>query len=300
MKLLASLATSAALALGLCTAPTNAESEKPPPQVSTTALKGPLHLLQGRGGNVVASVGEDGILLVDDDYAEYASAYREALDKLGQSGTEPRIVLNTHWHWDHTGSNGYWGERGSLLMAHENVRRRMSTPQDMTAFDRVVEASPPEALPVVTYRDSLVIHFNGDDVEVQHYANAHTDGDSVVYYAGENVVHMGDLYFKDRFPFVDLDSGGNVFGYIAALEAVLARVDGDTVIVPGHGSLADRADLKGYIDMLTQTSTSVKTALEGGASVDEIVEKGLGSEWESYGGGFINEKSWIRFIAGSI
>jgi glyoxylase-like metal-dependent hydrolase (beta-lactamase superfamily II) len=298
MKTLASLVTTAALALLLHAAPTPADSEKP--QVSTTALKGPLHMLQGRGGNVVASVGQDGILLVDDDYAEYAPAYREALDALGKSGTEPRIVLNTHWHGDHTGSNGFWGQRGALLMAHDNVRRRMSTRQEMKAFDRVVEPSPPEALPVVTYGDSLVVHFNGDDVEVQHYANAHTDGDSVVYYARENVVHMGDLYFKDRFPFVDLHSGGNVFGYIAAVEAVLARVDEDTVIVPGHGSLANRADLKGYLDMLTRTSTSVKAALEGGASADEIIEKGLGAEWESYGSGFINEESWIRFIAGSI
>ena len=298
MKSLTSLMTSAGLVLLLCAPPAVADAEKP--QVTTAALKGPLHLLQGRGGNVVASVGEDGILLVDDDFAEYAPAYREALDALGKSGTEPRLVLNTHWHWDHTGSNGFWGERGALLMAHDNVRRRMSTRQEMKAFDRVVEPSPPQALPVVTYGDSLTVHFNGDDVEVQNYANAHTDGDSVVYYTRENVVHMGDLFFKDRFPFVDIHSGGNVFGYIAAVEAVLARVDDSTVIVPGHGSVSNRADLERYHGMLVRTSGSVKSALDAGASTDQVIEKGLGDEWKSWGSGFIDEASWIRFIAGSL
>jgi len=293
-----SLIIYAGLALILCGPLVSAETDSP--TVTVTALKGPLHLLRGRGGNVVASVGKDGILLVDDDYAEYASAYREALDTLAQAGQEPRFVLNTHWHFDHTGNNGYWAERGAVLMAHENVRQRMAAGQEMKAVGRVVEPSPPQALPVVTFSDSLMVHFNGEDVEVLHYANGHTDGDSAVFYTSQNVVHMGDLFFKDAFPFVDIGSGGNVFGYIAAVKAILARVDDDTLIVPGHGSLATRADLQRYHQMLTTTSAAVKTALAGGASVESVIEAGLGSQWQSWGAGFIDEANWVRFIAGSL
>ncbi len=163
----------------------------------------------------------------------------------------------------------------------------------------MVEPSPAGALPVVTFGDSLALHFNGDDLEVQHYAAGHTDGDSVVYFTAENVVHMGDLFFKDRFPFVDIGSGGSVPGYIAAVQAVLERVDGSTVIVPGHGSLASRADLESYLNMLQITSAAVSEKLAAGESVEAIAEAGLGDAWTTWGGGFINEATWISFIANS-
>lgn len=267
------------------------------PTVTLTPLKGALHLLQGRGGNVVASVGEDGILLVDDDYGEYAQAYHDALVQLAGPGLEPAFVFNTHWHSDHTGSNAFWAERGAVIMAHRNVRVRMSTRQEMKTIGRVVEPSPKQALPIVTFDDSLVIHFNGEDIEVQHYPTGHTDGDGVVYYSTENVVHMGDLFFKDRFPFVDIGSGGDVQGYIAAVASILARVDDSTVIVPGHGSLADKADLERYHRMLTTTSAQVLKSLDQGMSVEAITSRGLGEQWASWGGGFINEARWISFIA---
>ncbi|GHD39313.1 MBL fold metallo-hydrolase [Halioglobus pacificus] len=270
------------------------------PSVSVSELKGNLHLLQGRGGNVVASVGEDGVLMIDDDYAEYAPAYHDALRELSADSSVPTFVINTHWHFDHTGANNYWGEQGALIVAHTNVRERMSTRQEMKAFNRVIEPSPKAALPVVTYGDSLALHFNGDDVEVQHFPTGHTDGDSVVFFAAENVVHMGDHYFKDRFPFVDLGSGGNVLGFAANIEAVLAKVDDQTVIVPGHGDLADRKDLERYLDMLTRTIDAVQSGIEGGMTVEQITEKGLGDEWESWGSGFIKEDAWIGFIASSL
>ncbi|NQY03296.1 MAG: MBL fold metallo-hydrolase [Halieaceae bacterium] len=270
------------------------------PSVSVSELKGNLYLLQGRGGNVVASVGEDGVLMIDDDYAEYAPAYHDALRELSADSSVPTFVINTHWHFDHTGGNNYWGEQGALIVAHTNVRERMSTRQEMKAFNRVIEPSPKAALPVVTYGDSLALHFNGDDVEVQHFPTGHTDGDSVVFFAAENVVHMGDHYFKDRFPFVDLGSGGNVLGFAANIEAVLAKVDDQTVIVPGHGDLADRKDLERYLDMLTRTIDAVQSGIEGGMTVEQITEKGLGDEWESWGSGFIKEDAWIGFIASSL
>ncbi|MBN7795471.1 MBL fold metallo-hydrolase [Parahaliea mediterranea] len=271
------------------------------PEVAMSKLPAPLHLLQGKGGNVVASVGEDGVLIVDDDYTEYAPAYDRALNGLaGEGEGTPRFVINTHWHFDHTGGNTYWGERGAVIVAHDNVYRRMSTRQEMKALDRVIEPSPRPALPVVTYGDSVALRFNGGAVEVQHYPRGHTDGDSVVYFVEQNVVHMGDHFFKDRFPFIDLGSGGSVRGYLNNVTAVLQRIDNDTVVVPGHGSLANKADLERYAGMLEATATLVVERLEDGASVDDIVARGLGQRWSSWGAGFIDEATWIRTVASSV
>lgn len=293
------LSALAAVLLGLAALATSVNADDKAPSVTTSALTGNLHLLQGRGGNVVASVGEDGVLIIDDDYEEMVPAYEAALTDLVGAGASPRFIINTHWHFDHVGGNLFWADRGAVVVAHSNVRERMASRQDMKFFDRVVEPSPAGALPVITYGDSLALHFNGDDIEVQHYASAHTDGDSAVYFTSENVVHMGDLFFKDGFPFVDLGSGGSVAGYIAAADAVLARVDDSTVIVPGHGSLADKADLQRYREMLATTSDAVEARLAAGESVDNIVEAGLGEEWDGWGDGFIDEATWIGFIANS-
>ncbi|PLW81007.1 MBL fold metallo-hydrolase [Kineobactrum sediminis] len=279
--------------------PAIADNHDESPSVKVTALEGPLYLLQGRGGNVVASVGDDGVLMIDDDYREMAPAYVDALESLAGEGASPAFVLNTHWHLDHTGGNRLWGERGAVIVAHTNVRKRMGSRQEMKAMNRVIEASPASALPVVTFDDSLAVHFNGDDLEVQHYAAGHTDGDSVVYFTGQNVLHMGDLFFNGRFPFVDIGSGGTVPGYKAAVTDILTRVDNATVIVPGHGALANKADLLSYLNMLNTTTALVRDKLAAGESVESIIEEGLGDEWEGWGSGFIDEATWIGFIANS-
>jgi glyoxylase-like metal-dependent hydrolase (beta-lactamase superfamily II) len=236
-----------------------------PVSVKTVPVKGTLQVLQGRGGNVLASIGKDGVLLIDSDYGQYAPAYLEALADLAPAADAPRFVLNTHWHGDHTG------------------------------------ASPAAALPVVTYGDAMALHFNGADVEIQHYPGGHTDGDSVAYFAQDNVVHMGDLLFLDRFPFVDVDSGGNVFRYIAHVESVLARLDDKTVVIAGHGGpLANKADVQRFRDMLVTTSALVKDKLAQGESLEAITAGGLGEEWSAWEWNFINEAAWISFIAASL
>ena len=279
--------------LGLCLLASTAMAETPP-SVTTTAIKDGLYLLQGRGGNVMASVGDDGVLLIDSDYANYAPAYQQALSALGDD--KARFLINTHWHGDHTGGNNFWGERGGVIVAHDNVRERMSTRQDNKFFGRVTEPSPAAAWPMVTYEDSLALHVNGDTLEVQHYPVGHTDGDSVVFFVKANVVHLGDHFFKDRFPFVDLASGGTIDGFISNVAALLEKTGPDTVIVPGHGSLADRGDLQRYYDMLVATRAAVKSMQAEGLDLAAIQAQGLDAKWESWGGGFINQDNWISFI----
>lgn len=274
------------------------------PSVSSSPIKGALHLLQGSGGNVVASVGLDGILIIDDDYAPYADAYQQAINALVPGSGEvevPQFVVNTHWHGDHTGGNLYWAEKGSVIVAHTNVRQRMSTRQDMKALGRVVEPSPAPALPVVTFGDSLALHFNDDDIEILHFPEGHTDGDAVVFFAKANVVHLGDHFFLNAFPFVDIGSGGSIAGYVANVAAILERVDGSTIIIPGHGAtMANKRDLQRFHAMLTSTVESVASRLGKGQTKESIIEDGLGDQWASWGKGFINEAMWIDTIAASL
>lgn len=270
------------------------------PSVNVTPIKGPLYMLKGRGGNVVASVGNDGVLLIDSDYAEYAEAHAEALAGLKSSEDAPRFLLNTHWHFDHVGGNFYWGEQGTVILAHENIYQRMSTRQEMKAFDRVVEPSPPAALPVVTYADAIAVRFNGDTLQVQHFPSGHTDGDSMVFFTEQNVVHMGDHYFAGAFPFVDLGSGGNVFGFIANVEKALTMMDENTVVVPGHGPLSTRDDLQADLAAIKSSAEQVSKLLQEGKSVEDITAQGLGLDYADYGKGFIKEAAWISFVAGSL
>ena len=270
-------------------------------EVVVTPIKGPLYMLQGQGGRVVASVGDDGILLVDGDYGAWAEAYAAALNGIDAEASAPRFMLNTHWHGDHVGNNEHWANQGAVVMAHENIYQRMSTRQDMKARGVVVEPSPKAALPVVTYEDSIAVRFNGDVIQAQHFPTGHTDGDSVVFFTEQNVVHVGDLYFAGAFPFVDLDSGGDVLGYIGNVEKVIGMIDDDTVVVPGHGkSLKTKEEFQAWVKMIKSSVSRVAALLQQGKTVDEVIDMGLGSKYESYGKGFIKEEFWIRTIAAGL
>lgn len=265
---------------------------------STTAIKNQLHLLQGKGGNVLASLGSDGLLIVDDDYAENGKVLEDALQVL--AGDSPRFVLNTHWHGDHAGSNQYFGERNALIVAQQNVRKRMASGQKNTFFNSEVPPSPKAALPLVTYNDSITMHINGNDIELVHYPAGHTDGDTIVYFLQDNVVHMGDHFFNSFFPFVDIASGGNVVSYAANVAEVLGRINDDTIVVPGHGPVASKADLQKFSEMLNSTIEEVRAMHEKGMGLELIQASGLSERWKSWSVGFIPEKVWISFIVQSL
>ena len=222
-----------------------------------------LTLLRGAGGNLVASVGDDGVFLIDDEYAVLAPKLRAAVAKL--SDRPVRFVVSTHWHSDHTGGNEALAGDGAVLVAHEAVRVRMSRDQFIAGLGRNVPASPAAALPVVTFAEGLRLHLNGHAVRVIHVANAHTDGDALVHFEDAGVLHMGDTYFAGMYPFIDLSSGGSLEGMIAAVDRGLALCDAKTRVVPGHGPLSDRAQLEDTRAMLASVRERVSSAIAAGA-----------------------------------
>jgi glyoxylase-like metal-dependent hydrolase (beta-lactamase superfamily II) len=227
-----------------------------------------LYVLFGSGGNIGVSVGKSGTYVIDDQYAPLTDKILAAIRAITP---EPvRFVVNTHWHGDHTGGNDNMGKSGTLLVAHESVRRRMSTDQFMALFDRKVPASPEAALPVVTFSDAITFHWNGDEIRVYHVPPAHTDTDSIVQFVKADVVHMGDLY-NGKYPFIDLSSGGAVDGLISAADRALAGTGPKTRFIPGHGPVGTRADRQGYRDMLKTLRDRVAALEAAGKTRDEVV-----------------------------
>ncbi len=260
-------------------------------EIKVTPVAGHVYMLEGAGGNIGVSAGPDGILIIDDQFAPLAEKIRTAL-----SGLNPgklKFVLNTHWHGDHTGSNKVFG-REATIIAHENVRKRLMSEQQL--LGRAVSPEPQEAWPVITFDESLSVHFNGEEIKVIHFPHGHTDGDSVVFFTNANVIHMGDHYFSGWFPFVDLNTGGDVEGLIRNIELVIDQVPSNVKIIPGHGPLSTLADLKKYHEMLIGTTSHIRQRMEAGKTLDDIKAEGLPSQWQSWATDFIPASRWIEIV----
>lgn len=260
-------------------------------QVKTTKVSGNVYILQGRGGNVGALVGMDGILIVDDDYKAISTKLAAALKELGSD--KPRFVLNTHWHGDHTEGNEFFG-KDSIIVAHVNVRKRLLDPPVIFGMKTAPYAA--FALPIVTYTESLSLHINGEEVRAVHFPNGHTDGDTVVFFKNANVVHLGDDFFNGFFPFVDLDSGGSVQGMINNVAALIKQIPADAKLIPGHGPIATLEDLKAYHQTLVETSNLIQAEMKKGKSLDEIKKAGLPEKYKTWGSGFIKTDFWIDIV----
>jgi glyoxylase-like metal-dependent hydrolase (beta-lactamase superfamily II) len=290
------------LFLGLASAllfamPVTAQTDWSKVEIKATKVAGNIHMLEGSGGNIGVSVGEDGVLIVDDQFAPLADKIKAALKSLGEG--KLKFVLNTHWHGDHTGGNAAFG-REAPVIAHENVRKRLSTEQKSEVFKRTTPASPKEALPVITFGQSLSVHFNGEEIRVIHFPQGHTDGDSVIFFTSSNVVHMGDDFFAGRFPFVDLESGGTVQGLAKNIGDILAKLPADVKIIPGHGPISTVNDLKLYHRMLIEITDIVRKKMAAGRTLEQIKADGVPEEWKSWGTGFIKTDIWLETIYRSL
>ena len=267
-------------------------------QIKTEKVAEGIWVLAGAGGNIGVSVGADGVFLIDDEWAPMTPKVKAAVAAL--SDRPLRFILNTHWHPDHTGGNKDLGEAGALIVAHDNVRLRMSSDQFIEALGMKFPPAPARALPVVTFNDAVTLHLNGDDVEAFHVPPAHTDGDAIVHFRRAGVVHMGDLFFNGMYPFVDLSSGGSFEGFIAAADRALALGEG-TRIIPGHGPVGKRADLRAYRDMLVTVRDRVKPLVQAGKTPAEVVAARPTADLDAkWGNGFMKPEKFVEIVAQSL
>ena len=264
-------------------------------EIKAEKLSPTTYVLYGVGGNIGLSIGDDSTFVIDDQFAPLTEKITAAIKLLTPKPVQ--FVLNTHWHGDHTGGNENFGKAGSLIVAHENVRKRMSSDQFIQLLKSKAAASPKVALPVVTFTRDMTFHLNGDEIYAFHVANAHTDGDAIVHFKNSNVIHMGDTFFNGLYPFIDSSSGGNPDGVINAADRVLALANDNTKIIPGHGPVCNKADLKIYRDMLATVNGRVKAMLKDGKKLADILAANPSAEYdEKWGKAFISPGRFIEMM----
>ena len=258
--------------------------------IKTEKVAENVYVLFGQGGNIGVSVGTDGLLMIDDQFANIADKIKAALKELGSD--KPRFLFNTHWHGDHTGSNTVFGA-DSIIIAHTNVRKRLSADTKLMGQD--IKATPAIGLPMITYNESMSVYFNGEEVRAVHFKNGHTDGDTVLFFTKSNVVHLGDDFFAGRFPFVDLSSGGSVEGLAKNIGELFKLIPANAKIIPGHGPVSTPDDLKTYHQMLIDTTSIVRKKMKT-KTLDAIKKEGLPEKYKEWGSGFIKSEAWIETI----
>ena len=284
----------AILAMALCSASIGAQNLDKV-QIKTEKLSETSYMLTGAGGNLGLSVGEDAVFLVDDQYAPMSSKIRAAVAAISKKPV--KFVVNTHWHDDHTGGNEALGKNDTVIVAHENVRKRMSTGQLVEFLGNNVKPFPKVALPVVTFTRDVSFHLNGDEISVVHVPSAHTDGDAFVHFKKDNVVHMGDLFFNKLYPFIDTSSGGRVEGVIAAVDLVLARTNDATRFIPGHGPLASKADLVAYRSMLETISGRIRAMTLEGKTLEQVIAAKPTADFDPvWGKGFLPPARFTEMV----
>jgi glyoxylase-like metal-dependent hydrolase (beta-lactamase superfamily II) len=294
MRRLASLAIFTA---GMGAAYAYAQQDFADVEIRAVEIKPGIAVLFGQGGNIGVSYGIDGTMIVDDQFAPLTPKIQAAIADLG--ATPVKFLVNTHWHFDHAGGNENFGKAGATIVAHENVRERLAA--GGTVAGNTTPPAPHEALPVVTYDDSLSFHVNGDQIEVIHTGGGHTDGDSVILWRRANVLHTGDLMMNGLgFPFIDISSGGNVEHLMRSLDQLIAMTDGETVIIPGHGELADRIDLIAWRRMITNSVDRVERLKDAGRTLEEVKAAKPLAGLSNAEGGFVAEDQFVEAIWASL
>ncbi len=264
-------------------------------EVKTEQITENLFMLQGRGGNIMVSVGPDGVLVIDSQYEQMSEKIMAAIRKLSDGPI--KYLINTHWHGDHVGGNEKMAAHGAVIVAHDNVLARMSAKQLMKAFSREIPPSAESARPQITFSDDMTLNFNGERALIFHFDNAHTDGDAAVYFPVQNVIHLGDMYFQKRYPFIDVSSGGSLDGVINALNHILFIVNFKTIIVPGHGGLSNRDELVEYRNVLQMIRTNIHDAIAAGKTQEEIQSMNIGGSYdEAWGSQWIKVKDLVDVV----
>ena len=275
------------IAIALAAVPAFAQQDFSKVEIKVTKVAGTVYMLQGSGGNIGVSVGEDGVVIVDDEFAPLVPKIKAAL--AGITNKPIKFILNTHYHGDHTGGNIELSKDGPII-AHENVRKRLQA--GTSTLGRQTPPAPKEALPVVTFNDRATVHINGEDIRAIHMPHGHTDGDAVVWFTQSNVVHMGDDFFNGTFPFVDIDNGGSVRGMASNVEAVLAQIRDDTKVIAGHGPLGDKTTLRAFAEMIRSSMAAVDAAMKSGKTIDQIKQEKVLAPWEKWASNFITVDRW--------
>lgn len=291
------LLTTAALAACATGAPRVAQAQEEAPAVRVEDLGADLYMLAGRGGNIGVSVGEDGVFMIDDQFAPMTPAIADAVAGFAGGSSDVRFIVTTHYHGDHTGGNEAWSARDAAIVAHDNVLVRQMDPPPSTHDGAEQEPHPPAAWPIMTFSDDVTLHMNGETARVIHVEHAHTDGDAIVWFEEANVLHMGDAFFNGLFPYIDTNSGGSVDGYVAAQDYALGLVDDDTKIIPGHGPLASKADLQTMRDVLVDVRDRIAEQLDAGLTLEEAIAADPLKDYdEPYGRVFIDTDTMVRIV----
>jgi cyclase len=268
--------------------------------IEVIKVSGTVYMLKGAGGNIGASVGDDGIVIVDDQYAPLADKIQAALK--GITDKPVRFVINTHYHEDHTGSNEYF-QKTAPIIAHDNVRKRLEEGGvagngASVKFD--AKPQPKGALPIITFDHDVTVHLNGEDIRALHFPAGHTDGDSIIYFPKSNVVHMGDDFVTYGFPFIDVSSGGSIDGMIDGVEKAIAQLPADVKVIPGHGPVSSLDDVRTYIKMLKDTRETVRAALKQKKTLDQMKKDKILDPWKKYSGDFISEDAYLETLYNSL
>src|SRR5229473_1414124 len=274
-------------------------------QIKATKVSGNIYMLEGAGGNIGASIGEDGIVIVDDQFAPLAEKIQAVLKSLGITDKPVRFVINTHYHGDHTGGNVPFSGTGSTVIAQDNVRKRLESGGTAGngpggSIHRDIKPAEKAALPIITFEHDVTVHLNGEDIRALHYPSGHTDGDSIIFFPQNNVVHMGDDFVRYGFPFIDVASGGSVQGMIDAMEKATARLPADVKVIPGHGALSNLDDVRAFVKMLKETSAVVQKAIDAHKTMDQMKQEKILAPWEKFAGGFINADAFIETLYNSL
>ena len=268
-------------------------------EVKVVPVAGGVSMLVGQGGNIGVTTGKDGTFLIDDQFAQLLPKIRAAVKTLGDQPI--RFVVNTHFHGDHTGSNAPLGEAGVVIVAQDNVRKRLGLERVDRDTKEKIPPKPPSAWPLITFADSVAFHLNGDDVDVIHVSAAHTDGDAIIRFQKANVIHMGDTFFNGMYPFIDVDSGGSIDGIIAATDKGLSLSDAATKIIPGHGPLGTKADLQKYRDVLAGVRDRVKALVAQGKTLEQVSAAKPTAQWDAtWGKGFMKPDMFVSFVYRSL